>query len=135
MKTQLPLVGLLLALVCLMLCPTAAVPLAAGTLAAPSTSITSTFATTPPNVDGTIDFGEWNLTNKVTFTNGLITVLNDNLRLYVLLDVTGDTGNDAGDYFWLTFDVNRDSAITANVDKNYGLNPSNGNMRYQFYLG
>jgi hypothetical protein len=103
----------------------------------PSTlNLTSTYTTTPPNLNGKIGFGEWQISNKIPFDNGFISVVNDSVRLYVLIDVLGDSGDDpTGDYFWLTFDVDQNDAITPNVDINYGLHPSNGNMRYQFYLG
>ncbi|MCL5952055.1 MAG: hypothetical protein M1132_10115 [Chloroflexi bacterium] len=135
MKIKSTLIVVLLSLAWGVISSTAALPLAAETPAAPAVSITSTYTSTPPRIDGVIDPGEWNLANKVSFPDGFATVLNDGLRLYVLLDVTGDTYPDTGDYFWLTFDVNRDSAITPNVDVNYGTSPSNGNIRYQYYLG
>lgn len=101
-----------------------------------SFSLASTWVNTPPQIDGSINFGEWNLSNQLPFDNGFISVVNDGIRLYVLLDVTGETVNNPtnSDYFWVTFDVNKDSAITPNVDLNYGLDPRNGNMRYSFYL-
>jgi hypothetical protein len=98
-------------------------------------AITSTYAATPPIIDGKLDFGEWNYSNRITFPNGFISVVNDGMRLYVLLDVLGDTTDDTtGDYFWLVFDVDRDGVIDANKDLLYGL-ASNGNMRYSYYLG
>ena len=95
--------------------------------------LTSTYVSTPPVIDGNIGFGEWNMANRVAFANGFISTVNDGIRLYVLIDATGDTTNDADDYFWLSFDKNRNAAIDANVDLNYGL--SGGNIRLQKYLG
>jgi hypothetical protein len=98
--------------------------------------ITSTFASTPPKIDGNLEFGEWNYSNRIPFDNGYISVMNDGFRLYVLLNVLGDTTDDVRilDYFWLAFDVNRNGVIDANLDKLYGVAP-NGNMRYSYYLG
>ncbi|MCS6844185.1 MAG: hypothetical protein NZ528_07680 [Caldilineales bacterium] len=103
----------------------------------PSTTINSALAIVPPVIDGSIGSGEWHLGNRVTFDRGFMVAANDGIRLYILLNLTGDTGDDAGigDFFWVTFDVDRDGAIDPNLDLNYGLVPSTGNMRYQYYLG
>lgn len=101
-------------------------------------AIDSAYVSTPPDIDGKISFGEWQIANQIPFENGFITVLNDAIRLYVLIDVLDDNVNDslrAMDYFWMTFDVNRNGVIDPKVDLNYGLNPQNGNMRYSYYLG
>jgi hypothetical protein len=105
-----------------------------------SLAITSTYASTPPVIDGQINFGEWNLGNRIPFANGYISVINDGIRLYVLINALSDSTNNSNaagvsDYFWLSFDKNRDQAITANSDLNYGTVPGTGNMRFQFYLG
>ncbi len=102
--------------------------------------LTSTLGT--PSIDGNIAWGEWSLGNRITLPHGFLTVLNDAVRVYFLIDLTGDTVNDSplpsypwGDYFWLTFDTNKDGAITPNVDLNYVTIPGTYNLRYQFYLG
>ncbi len=99
-----------------------------------SVTLNAVFATTPPTIDGKLNLGEWSNTSSVPFENGYITVLNDNIRLYVLLNVLDDVGEDANDYFWLIFDVDRDGVIDANQDLLYGLAPSTGNMRYAYFL-
>jgi hypothetical protein len=99
------------------------------------TAIVSPLASPPPQIDGVVSPGEWNLSSKVNFENGFMVVMNDGIRLYVLLDLLGDTVDDSGDYFWITFDVDEDGVIDANFDLNYGINPVSGNMRYQYYLG
>ncbi len=91
-----------------------------------------------PVIDGVINYGEWDFTHTLKFANGLITVRNDGLRMYVLLDVIGDTVENSirsVDYFYLTFDKNKDAAITPNVDLNYTYPVSSTNLRYQYYLG
>lgn len=98
-------------------------------------TISSSFTETPPDIDGFVGFGEWTISNRIELNHGFITVLNDRTRLYILVDVLEDTGDDENDYFWLTFDVDQDGEITEDVDLNYGLHPYTGNMRYQFYLG
>jgi hypothetical protein len=99
-------------------------------------SLASSFVSTPPNIDGQIGFNEWNLAVQAPFSHGFMSVENDAVRLYVLLDVTGDTTYEPDkDYFWLTVDVNRNGAIDANTDLNYGLQPGTQNLRYQYYIG
>ncbi len=98
-------------------------------------SIYSNYVMTPPDIDGSIGFGEWPMSNKLEFENGFLTVVNDTHRLYVLVDVLEDSDPDDGDYFWLTFDVNRDGEITPDTDIQYATNPSNGNLGYQIYNG
>lgn len=100
--------------------------------------ISSSYTNSPPTLDGVLGFGEWPISNRIQFQNGFMTVVNDRTRLYVLLDVLEDDGNDVGsnpDYFWLSFDVDRDGVIKSNFDLMYGTEPSTGNMRYSYYLG
>jgi len=101
-------------------------------------TITSSYAAIPPNIDGKISSGEWDLSNTLPFDNGFITFRNDGLRLYILIDVLYDLHADdvrGGDYFWLSFDVNENAAIDPNVDLMYNTTVSEHNMRYQYYLG
>lgn len=83
--------------------------------------------------------GEWGgfyIFRRLEFDHGFISVLNDDIRLYILVDVLDDTVNDppSGDYFGLTFDVNRDGNITPDVDLHYLLVDAY-NMRYMPYAG
>lgn len=103
--------------------------------------VVAPFVTTPPNVDGSIGFGEFSSAG-FDLPNGRVSVVNDGARLYVRLNMTGDRSNDpawggagGGDYFWVTFDVNRDGVITPNVDKNFTFSPSRSYMQHAFYLG
>lgn len=113
-------------------------PLTSPTHAQPL-SISSRFATTPPRIDGFIDWGEWDLNNVLAFPHGVITFLNDRVRLYILIDVKGDTIDEpptsAGDYFIAGFDVNHNGVIDPNVDLIYGLVPGQNEIRYSFFLG
>jgi hypothetical protein len=99
------------------------------------TTLISTYVSTPPVLDGNLNFGEWNLANAITFPHGTISAVNDSNRLYVLIDVTGSSTRapDPNDWFDLTYDTNRNGVIDPNVDLNYGL-ISGGNMRYSYYL-
>jgi hypothetical protein len=98
-------------------------------------SLISNYVATPPTIDGQVGFNEWNMSVQAPFSHGFMSVENDAVRLYVLLDVTGDSTYEPDkDYFWLTVDVNRNSAIDANTDLNYGLYPGTQNLRYQYYL-
>jgi hypothetical protein len=108
----------------------------------------SVFTLTPPIIDG--NTSEWDLGNstRVPITNGFVHLMNDADYLYVLIDVTSDRGDDPvfpdgpppafqNDYFWLTFDVNRNSVID-NIDVNFGnIQYPLGNLALciQYYLG
>ncbi len=96
--------------------------------------LSSAYMATPPNLDGYLGFGEWPLGNGLPFESGNLVVVNDSIRLYVLLNLPVDNVNSDGDYFWLTFDVNNDGVIDANMDLNYGPHPDTTNIRYQYYL-
>lgn len=98
----------------------------------------SEWATTPIDPAAPINSGAWEGAGSLKFSRGYILAKNDAKFLYLALDVLEDTGNDpsTNDYFWLSFDSNRDRAITANVDINYGLYPGNPNkLGLQKYLG
>lgn len=105
----------------------------------PEASIASVWATTQPSIDGSIGLGEWNNSSTINLPHGYVTVMNDHVRLYFLINVMDDNVDNSSrsplDYFWLSFDKNKDGAITPNVDINYGIETSTGNMRYQYYLG
>ncbi|MEM7127848.1 MAG: hypothetical protein AAF702_16060 [Chloroflexota bacterium] len=107
-----------------------------------ATTISATYAATPPRLDGVLDFGEWPLADALQFDGGLLAVRNDAHRLYILLDLLEDTAADAplpsspwGDRLWLTVDVNGDGAITRDMDVRYALQPGTVNLRQQTYLG
>ncbi|MCB9137793.1 MAG: Ig-like domain-containing protein [Caldilineaceae bacterium] len=92
---------------------------------------------TPPQIDGELFFGEWDLSKQHAFENGFIVAHNDGLRLYILLDILADTGEDSADAaldaYTLTFDVDKNTAISPNVDLQYTLD--NTNLRYRYYEG
>lgn len=63
---------------------------------------------------------------------------NDARFLYLALDLVQDRGNSAGvgDYFWLSFDVDGNAAITPGRDVNFGIYPSLPiRIARQYYLG
>lgn len=85
----------------------------------------STWAVTPIDINSPLSGGAWDGAGKLKFSRGEVLAKNDAQFLYLAIDVVQDTGNDSGtgDYFWLSFDRNRDRAITANYDINYALYP------------
>ncbi len=98
----------------------------------------SEWAVTPVDINKPIQSGDWEGAGSLKFSRGYVMAKNDANFLYLTLDVVSDTGNDAStnDYFWLTFDTNRDRAITSGVDVNYGLYPGQPNkLGRQKYLG
>lgn len=91
----------------------------------------------PPRIDGKLDWAEWNQRVTVDLENGFLSLAHDGFRLYVLINVLSDDGddpyaNDGNDQFWLLFDTDEDGAPTPAVDLRYRLS-SNGNLRYQTY--
>lgn len=94
------------------------------------------YASTPPNLDGNLRIGEWPFENAVNFNNGSMVVSNDENRLYVLLNVEDDYGQDTAgaDNFWLSFDVWNDGKIDAGWDLNFRLELS-GDFIYEEYDG
>lgn len=98
----------------------------------------SEWAVNPVDINKPIMAGDWGGAGSLKFSRGYVMAKNDANFLYLTLDVVSDTGNDGGtnDYFWLTFDNNRDRAITSGVDVNYGLYPGQPNkLGRQKYLG
>ena len=104
-------------------------------------TVASPFVATPPVIDGSISYSEFTSAG-FDLPHGRLSVVNDAARLYLRLNMTGDRTNDpawgnggGGDFFWVTFDVNGDGLITPNVDRNYGLAPSQPHMLFSYYLG
>ncbi|MEM0998952.1 MAG: hypothetical protein AAGN35_17975 [Bacteroidota bacterium] len=84
--------------------------------------LVSKWAQTPISPELSINDPAWNEAGTMNFAKGVVMAKNDTRFLYLALDVTADTGNDpgTGDYFWLTFDVDENRAISSNRDVNYG---------------
>ena len=98
----------------------------------------SEWAQTPIDINAPLSSGGWEHAGSLKFARGFVLAKNDAKFLYLALDVIEDHGNDSGinDYFWLSFDKNRDRAITANQDVNYALYPGQPNkLGKQLYLG
>ena len=98
----------------------------------------SEWAVNPVDINKPVMADDWDGAGSLKFTRGYVMAKNDANFLYLALDVVSDTGNDSGtnDYFWLTFDNNRDRAISSGVDVNYGLYPGQPNkLGRQKYLG
>lgn len=100
--------------------------------------ILSNWVSAPIDLDDSINDVSWENAGKIEVQGGYLMAKNNDEFLYIALDMVDDTGNNAGtgDYFWFTFDRNRNAAITPNYDVNYGLYPGNPNkMGRQYYLG
>jgi hypothetical protein len=96
----------------------------------PTAPFLSNWAAQPPALDGVAEATEWGTAASMSLPHGLLRIQNDLTNLYLLIDVTGDTGNDPvlaaspwGDYFWLVWDVNGDSNVTPGVDLLHGVYP------------
>lgn len=86
-------------------------------------------------IDGKIDSGEWATGGELSFAQGKIKVTRDMHRMFMLINVTGDTNNQTGtaEYASVSFDVDKNSAITPNVDIKFTLN-ANGTLCKQKYI-
>jgi hypothetical protein len=102
----------------------------------PSFTLDAAYAEAPPFLDGTLLSGEWDYTKRISLPNGFLTARSDETRLYLLLDMLGDSGEDAlgTDNFWLSFDVWRNRQIDAGFDLNFRLDGS-GDMILEEYTG
>jgi hypothetical protein len=101
-------------------------------------SFKSTWANDPVNLSEPLTGGQWDDAGTYKFPKGYLLAKNDANFLYLAMDVTADTANDIvnGDYFWLSFDNDRNKSITSNKDINYGLYPNQPpKLARQYYLG
>lgn len=103
--------------------------------------ITRRWAAAAPVIDGVISPGEWSGAQVTPLAHGTMRTMNDSTHLYVLLDVTADTVNDptsgpsGADYFVLAFDVDRNFAISPNVDLFYDACQDSRSFIKAYYLG
>ena len=98
----------------------------------------STWTPVPINVNTPFTPAAWAGAGQMALPAGFMLAKNDNQYVYIAFDLTGDTGNSpsVGDYFWLTFDVDRNRSITPRLDVNYGTYPTLPiRIGHQFYLG
>ncbi len=66
---------------------------------------------------------------QMTIPGGFMCAKNDAQFAYIAFDLTANANNDpgTGDYFWRSFDKDRNGAITPNVDVNYSVCPRQPN--------
>jgi hypothetical protein len=104
-------------------------------------TLTSALASTTPQMDGAYSYGEWPITsapntNLLYMDHGFVLAQNDNIRLYLLLDVLEANVNNPGptlNDLMISFDVDNNAAITPAIDINYATEAGTHNLRYQFY--
>ena len=97
--------------------------------------LVSHFTRKAPHIDGQVGWGEWQGAQQLQFEHGVISFLNDDARLYLLIDVLAQTDFDPDDYIYLTVDVDGDGKITPGRDLNFTLDPATREIRPQLYLG
>ncbi len=103
-------------------------------------TLKSNWANEAIDIHAPFSSSQWDDAGIFKFDKGLVLVKNDAGFLYLVLDVIADTVDDSTgsnrDYFWLSFDVDKNKSITSNVDVNYGLYPNQPpKLGRQFYLG
>lgn len=96
---------------------------------APSVAqIQSSWASVPPQIDGSVGTSEWAGAGIMTTPHGKVSFTNRSAYLYVLIDVTGDTTEDPllpgpynDDFFGLFFDINGNGSGDPGIDLDYSL--------------
>ncbi len=109
---------------------------------AQAATLQATWATKHQPINAKFD-ADWSQErNAVRLEHGWLFARNDAQRLYLLIDLTGDTGNDKplskapwGDYLSIAFDIDRDKKISVNKDIQYGQYPGTYRMGRQYFLG
>ena len=94
--------------------------------------LNSDFASSPPTIDGYIEEGEWDMGHTAEFDDGFVTVKNDLLRLYILVDVTRETWSEGNDYLELTFDTNENEEVDRG-EVSYTMDETPPVLRKRFY--
>jgi len=91
-------------------------------------------AANTPFIDGNISSNEWPTGGELVFAQGKIKVIRDMFRMYMLINVTGDTNGQVGDAeaASIIFDVDKNGSITPNVDLKFTLK-TNGPMCKQTF--
>lgn len=104
--------------------------------------VKSVWASAPPITTDPFNPANWTDAAVMEIPEGFLLVKNDQKFLYLLIDLVKDFSRLMGnnDYFWLTFDVDENAAITPKRDLNYTLFPVAPHTRAltfgkQFYLG
>ena len=95
-----------------------------------------------PQIDGLVNEGEWkNISIEYSLPHGVMYYINDDRYLYILIDLVEDTGNDLpvedapyGDFFYITFDIEKNGIIDAEKDINYARYLDRYAMGLQYYL-
>jgi hypothetical protein len=90
--------------------------------------VQSGWTSMPLILDGNALDPSWYNATVIPARFGSVLVMNNVQKLYALIDSTADNHLDPrlsyaspGDYFWTTFDIDRNGELTSNVDVNYGL--------------
>src|SRR5450759_3478141 len=100
-----------------------------------SFGLISTYASLPPRIDGKIDLNEWAGMAPIQFDNGIVGVVNDQTRIYLLIDVTGEPVDSPTDSLFTSVDIDNNQQITRGIDKIYQVENSFGNLRFAYYTG
>ena len=87
---------------------------------APDGTINSKVPDLAPRIDGLISEGEWNNAPEYSIPQGTLHVHNDLTALYVLVDLTSETDQNAPGSLTLTFDTNNNAAFDNGVDVKLG---------------
>ena len=89
-----------------------------------------------PQLDGRIDYREWPVAPQLQLSGGSITFMHDKNRLYMLINMLGDGSdhslrNGGPDQLSILFDIDEDSAVSADLDRRYRMLEESGNFRFE----
>jgi hypothetical protein len=104
--------------------------------------LNSKWAPNPLSLNENLADAEWAGSNPQKLPiagNFWLYLRNDAHFMYLAIDMLDETSNNnsSGDYFWLSFDVNKNGSINPNQDINYGIQTATypGKVVRQYYLG
>ncbi len=114
---------------------------ALGASVAYAASMSSIWTTNKIVVDG-VNKKEWDHhSTALRLQRGVLQAQNDGRRLYLFIDLGGDTHQDQplkkapwGDFIEISVDVNRDRKVTPKVDVSYGQFPGTYSIGRQYYI-
>lgn len=112
------------------------------TVSVSGASLTASWVTQPHEVAARFDRSWQQARDAIRLDNGWLFARNDSERLYLLIDLTGDTVDDQpkraapwGDFVSVAFDVDLNGGISADKDLQYSLYPGSHRLGRQYYKG
>lgn len=107
-----------------------------------ATTLNARWVAQQHSVNARFDKGWQDTRNAIRLERGWLFARNDAKQLYLLIDLTGDTGNDKpltqapwGDFLSVAFDVDLNGKISINTDLTFGQYPGSYRLGRQVFKG